>query len=122
MSKVLSAPGRRHFASEEFYRLLDGVMIDDTKLFNAKLAEWEAFYHYQVADLLAEFEADASLPEFASRIVQAHDTVSKTTSGLPRREEDHRPQPGTWPSTRRTGCWPCWSRPPEPATRPGRNS
>lgn len=31
---------------EEFHRLLDGVMIDDTKLFNDKLAEWEAFYNY----------------------------------------------------------------------------
>ena len=32
--------------AEEFYRLLDGVMIDDTKLFNDKLAEWENFYNY----------------------------------------------------------------------------
>ncbi len=31
---------------EEFYRLLDGVMIDDTQLFNDKLAEWENFYNY----------------------------------------------------------------------------
>ena len=31
---------------EEFYRLLDGVVIDDTKLFNAKLKEWEDFYNY----------------------------------------------------------------------------
>jgi transposase InsO family protein len=32
--------------AEEFYRMLDGVMIDDTKLFNDKLAEWENFYNY----------------------------------------------------------------------------
>jgi len=32
--------------AEEFYRLLDGVMIDDTKLFNDKLTEWENFYNY----------------------------------------------------------------------------
>ena len=32
--------------AEEFYRLLDGVVIDDTKLFNDKLAEWETFYNY----------------------------------------------------------------------------
>jgi transposase InsO family protein len=32
--------------AEEFYRLLDGVMIDDTKLFNDKLREWEDFYNY----------------------------------------------------------------------------
>ena len=32
--------------AEEFYRLLDGVVIDDTKLFNDKLPEWEDFYNY----------------------------------------------------------------------------
>lgn len=32
---------------EEFYRLLHGVVIDDTKLFNDKLKEWEDFYNYQ---------------------------------------------------------------------------
>ncbi len=32
--------------AEEFYRLPDGVMIEDTKLFNDKLAEWENFYNY----------------------------------------------------------------------------
>jgi transposase InsO family protein/transposase-like protein len=32
--------------AEEFYRLLDGVVIDDTKLFNDKLTEWENFYNY----------------------------------------------------------------------------
>ena len=31
---------------EEFYRLLDGVIIDDTKLFNDKLQEWEDYYNY----------------------------------------------------------------------------
>jgi transposase InsO family protein len=31
---------------EEFYQLLDGVVIDDTKVFNDKLAEWENFYNY----------------------------------------------------------------------------
>jgi transposase InsO family protein len=31
---------------EEFYRLLDGVVIDDTKLFNDKLAEWENSCNY----------------------------------------------------------------------------
>ena len=33
--------------AEEFYRLLDGVMIDDTGLFNDKLQEWEDYYNYQ---------------------------------------------------------------------------
>ena len=32
--------------AEEFYRLLDGVVIDDTKVFNDKLREWEDFYNY----------------------------------------------------------------------------
>lgn len=31
---------------EEFYRLLDGVVIDDTELFNDKLEEWENFYNF----------------------------------------------------------------------------
>ena len=31
---------------EEFYRMLDGVVIDDAKLFNEKLREWEDFYNY----------------------------------------------------------------------------
>jgi hypothetical protein len=30
--------------AEEFYRMLDGVVIDDTQLFNDKLQEWEDFY------------------------------------------------------------------------------
>jgi transposase InsO family protein/transposase-like protein len=32
--------------AEEFYQLLDGVVIDDTKVFNDKLREWENFYNY----------------------------------------------------------------------------
>jgi transposase InsO family protein len=32
--------------AEEFYRMLDGVVIDDTKLFNEKLQEWEDFYNF----------------------------------------------------------------------------
>jgi transposase InsO family protein len=32
--------------AEEFYRMLKGVVIDDTQLFNDKLAEWEASYNY----------------------------------------------------------------------------
>ena len=31
---------------EESYRMLDGVVIDDTKLFNEKLQEWEDFYNF----------------------------------------------------------------------------
>ncbi len=32
--------------AEEFYRMLQGVVIDDTQLFNDKLAEWQDFYNY----------------------------------------------------------------------------
>jgi transposase InsO family protein len=32
--------------AEEFYRLLDGVLEDDTGLFNQKLKEWEDYYNY----------------------------------------------------------------------------
>ena len=32
--------------AEEFYRMLEGVVIDDTELFNDKLQEWEDFYNY----------------------------------------------------------------------------
>lgn len=31
---------------EEFYRMLDGVVVDNTALFNEKLREWEDFYNY----------------------------------------------------------------------------
>ena len=32
--------------NEEFYRLLDGVVIDDSKLFSDKLQEWEDYYNF----------------------------------------------------------------------------
>ena len=32
--------------AEEFYRLLDGVVIDDAQVFNDKLRQWEDFYNY----------------------------------------------------------------------------
>jgi transposase InsO family protein len=32
--------------NEEFYRRLDGVLIDDTRVFNEKLREWEDYYNY----------------------------------------------------------------------------
>jgi transposase InsO family protein len=32
--------------AEEFYRLLDGIVLDDAKLFNDKLQEWEDYYNY----------------------------------------------------------------------------
>ena len=32
--------------AEEFYRLLDGQVIDDAKVFNERLAEWETYYNH----------------------------------------------------------------------------
>lgn len=32
--------------AEEFYQLLDGVLIDDARVFNNKLREWEDYYNY----------------------------------------------------------------------------
>jgi transposase InsO family protein len=32
--------------AEEFYRMLEGVVIDDTEMFNDKLREWEDFYNF----------------------------------------------------------------------------
>jgi transposase InsO family protein len=32
--------------AEEFYRLLDGVVIDDASVFNDKLQQWEDYYNY----------------------------------------------------------------------------
>lgn len=32
--------------AEEFYRMLEGVVIDDTGLFNVRLKEWEDFYNF----------------------------------------------------------------------------
>jgi transposase InsO family protein len=32
--------------NDEFYRMLDGLIIDDTGLFNEKLQEWEDFYNF----------------------------------------------------------------------------
>ena len=32
--------------TEEFYRLLDGVVVDDVNIFNARLKEWQDFYNY----------------------------------------------------------------------------
>jgi len=32
---------------EEFYRMLKGIIIDSSKLFNEKLKEWQNFYNFQ---------------------------------------------------------------------------
>lgn len=32
--------------AEEFYRLLDSTLIDDAKVFNDKLQQWEDYYNY----------------------------------------------------------------------------
>jgi transposase InsO family protein len=32
--------------NDEFYRLLEGVVVDDSGLFNEKLQEWESFHTF----------------------------------------------------------------------------
>ncbi|MFD2801836.1 integrase core domain-containing protein [Prauserella oleivorans] len=32
--------------ADEFYRLLDGIVIDDVNVFNARLKEWQDYYNY----------------------------------------------------------------------------
>lgn len=32
--------------AEEFYRLLDGVVVDDVNVFNAKPEEWQDYYNH----------------------------------------------------------------------------
>ena len=32
--------------AEEFYRILDGVVIDDTDIFNDRLQQWEDHYNF----------------------------------------------------------------------------
>ena len=32
--------------ADQFYRMLDGIVIDDTELFNDKLQAWEDFYNF----------------------------------------------------------------------------
>lgn len=45
--RILKKVGRSHrIDSEEFYRLLEGQVIDDVNLFNVKLQEWEDYYNY----------------------------------------------------------------------------
>ena len=34
--------------NEKFYRMLDGVVIDDAELFNHNLQEWEDFYNFNL--------------------------------------------------------------------------
>ena len=38
--------GRPTADAEEFYRMLEGVVIDDTELFNDRLQECETFYNF----------------------------------------------------------------------------
>jgi hypothetical protein len=44
----LSQPVERshRIDADEFYRLLDGVVLDDARLFTTKLQEWEDFYNF----------------------------------------------------------------------------
>jgi transposase InsO family protein len=41
-----SQPPLPRIDSEEFYRLLQGQVIDDANVFSEKLQEWEDYYNY----------------------------------------------------------------------------
>ncbi|MEV6258871.1 DDE-type integrase/transposase/recombinase [Nocardia sp. NPDC051911] len=45
--------------AEEFYRLLDGVVIDDVNIFNAKLKEWQDYYNYRLMVVEASFRGSS---------------------------------------------------------------
>jgi transposase InsO family protein len=40
------APLKGSRNAEEYYRMLDGVVVDDSKLFTRKLRQWEDFYNF----------------------------------------------------------------------------
>jgi transposase InsO family protein len=47
VSTLSGEPRRSHrIDAEEFYQLLDGQVIDDTRLLAQKLQEWEDHYNY----------------------------------------------------------------------------
>ena len=71
---------------EEFYRQLKAIVIDDTQLFNGKLAEWETFYNYH----RPHGALDGQTPY--ERLKQ------KTTQPTPpRKRSTSAAQPGQWP-------------------------
>jgi transposase InsO family protein len=39
-------PGSHRIDQNEFYQILEGIVIKDAGLFNEKLKEWENFYNY----------------------------------------------------------------------------
>lgn len=45
---VLDVERSNRIDAEEFYLMLDGVVIGDTKLFNDKLQGWENFYNFDL--------------------------------------------------------------------------
>lgn len=56
--------------AEEFYRLLEGVVLDDVNIFNARLKQWQDYYNLRSPprrprrpDALRE-----TLPEDANRV------------------------------------------------------
>lgn len=43
----------RRIDAQEFYRPLDGVVIDNTELLSDKLSEWETPFHWEQTDPIA---------------------------------------------------------------------
>ncbi len=66
--------------AEEFYRLLDGAVIDDAHVFNNKLQEWEDYYNYDRPhgglDGQTPYERPSKRPRPAvSGLCQLHDVA-----------------------------------------------
>jgi len=58
---------RSHRIDEEgFYRLLDGVIIDDTNLFNDNVREWESFYND--SELMQDLNGQTPYERFRRRL------------------------------------------------------
>ena len=46
MTRHRSIERSHRIDAEEFYRLLDGMVINDVTAFNVKLQEWQDFYNF----------------------------------------------------------------------------
>jgi hypothetical protein len=75
--------GSRFTDEEEFYRLLDGVVVDDTKLFNEKVQEGENFCNYSRPH--AALNGQTPYERFREKVELCVETIyfSLIVSGIP---------------------------------------
>jgi hypothetical protein len=101
--KVGRSPG---IDAEEFYRLLDGVVIDDVKIFNARLKEWQDYDNYD----RPHGGLDGQTP---------YETAPEDTSRVPSVVDHRQPHTDTCRRQRAVrwgwrGCRRCWRRTQSP--------